>query len=226
MISTDACGQGSCLYGKTSDHVLDITAILPGGDTLVTRPVAPEGLPGLDGVEGRILRALAGIAEEDAALIDARFPKMNRSLTGYDLANMRRPDGQFDATRVICGAEGTLGLIAEARVRLLPIPKHCGQVNIFYDDFQSALRDARELAQVGAASVETIDSTVLGLARKDVIWNEVARFFPDDAAQGVNLVEFTGDTPGDIDRAIADLEQRLGDRINNRRGFSRAIGPS
>ena len=29
MISTDACGQGSCLYGKTRDHVLELTTVLP-----------------------------------------------------------------------------------------------------------------------------------------------------------------------------------------------------
>jgi FAD/FMN-containing dehydrogenase len=31
MISTDACGQGSCLYGKTRDHVLELTTVLSDG---------------------------------------------------------------------------------------------------------------------------------------------------------------------------------------------------
>ena len=31
MISTDACGQGSCLYGKTRDHVLELTTVLLDG---------------------------------------------------------------------------------------------------------------------------------------------------------------------------------------------------
>ena len=30
MINTDACGQGSCLYGKTRDHVLELTTVLLG----------------------------------------------------------------------------------------------------------------------------------------------------------------------------------------------------
>ncbi|WP_275289466.1 FAD-binding oxidoreductase, partial [Halomonas elongata] len=39
MIATDASGQGSCEYGKTRDHVLELDSVLLGGERLVTRPV-------------------------------------------------------------------------------------------------------------------------------------------------------------------------------------------
>ncbi|MBP1849512.1 FAD-binding and (Fe-S)-binding domain-containing protein [Rhizobium halophytocola] len=224
MISTDACGQGSCLYGKTSDHVLGLTAVLAGGDVLQTRPHRPETIETLDGREGAIVRTLLSIATEDAELIAARFPKMNRSLTGYDLAHMRRADGSIDPTAVICGSEGTLAFIAEAKINLVSIPKHSGQVNVFYDDFQAALRDARTLAALGAAAVETIDSRVLGLARADIIWNDVAPFFPDEEAQGVNLVEFTGDDMDEIEAVLARVVDVIGKPFPGRRGHSLARG--
>ena len=47
--------------------------------------------------------------------IAARFPKLNRCLTGYDLAHIRDRAGRFDLNAVLCGSEGTLGLLAEAR---------------------------------------------------------------------------------------------------------------
>ncbi len=40
MISTDASGQGSLVYGKTSDHVLGLTAILANGELLQTEAVS------------------------------------------------------------------------------------------------------------------------------------------------------------------------------------------
>ena len=208
MISTDACGQGSCAYGKTSDHVLAVKAVLPGGEVLDTEKPHPLG------------DLLAGLAADNADLIAERFPKMNRSLTGYDLAHI--PERGIRS--VICGSEGTLCLIAEAVLNLLPIPRLSALVNIFYDDFQSALRDARVLAGMGATSVETVDSRVLGLARADVVWHEVAAFFPDTGARGVNLVEFTGETPEDIALAIDMLVAELADPINGRRGHSIAHG--
>lgn len=39
MINTDASGQGSLVYGKTSDHVLGLRAVLMGGDILDTQAV-------------------------------------------------------------------------------------------------------------------------------------------------------------------------------------------
>src|SRR5215207_6502943 len=44
MISTDACGQGSCLYGKTSTHVLELTVVLADGTVWRSRPLSEEGL--------------------------------------------------------------------------------------------------------------------------------------------------------------------------------------
>jgi FAD/FMN-containing dehydrogenase len=42
MINTDASGQGSLVYGKTSDHVLGVRAVLMGGDILDTQPMPVE----------------------------------------------------------------------------------------------------------------------------------------------------------------------------------------
>ena len=39
MINTDASGQGSLVYGKTSDHVLGVRSVLMGGDILDTLPI-------------------------------------------------------------------------------------------------------------------------------------------------------------------------------------------
>jgi FAD/FMN-containing dehydrogenase len=83
------------------------------------------------------------IHRENKALIAERFPKLNRSLTGYDLAHIRDRKGRFDLNAILCGAEGTLGFIAEAELNVLPIPEHSALINIRYDSFDAALRDAR-----------------------------------------------------------------------------------
>lgn len=223
MVSTDACGQGSCLYGKTSDHVLGLSAVLIGGEVMETAPIPPDAIQHQTGRAGDILRVLHQIVQDHSTLIAERFPKMNRSLTGYDLAHIRRASGSIDAGAVICGAEGTLALIAEAKLRVLPIPKHAVLVTIFYDDFNAGLRDSRFLAASGAASVETIDSRVLGLARSDIGWESVAHLFPDPAAQGVNMVEFTGDDATAVEAAATRLIASL-PLTDGRRGTALARG--
>ena len=42
MISTDASGQGSLVYGKTSDHVLGLTTYLVDGTPMSTAPINVE----------------------------------------------------------------------------------------------------------------------------------------------------------------------------------------
>ncbi|KQS82484.1 hypothetical protein ASG32_23260 [Methylobacterium sp. Leaf361] len=232
MISTDACGQGSCLYGKTRDHVLGLTTVLADGTVWHSEPLDAAGLEAAQsrpGLAGAIHREVDRLQRENAALIEAVFPPLNRCLTGYDLAHLRRTDGCFDLNAVLCGSEGTLGLLAEATLNVLPLPSHAALVNLRYDSFDAALRDARTLAAFGAASVETVDSKVLGLAQEDPIWEAVAAYFPEDAgerARGVNLIEFVGDGAAAVEAALARLTATLDEagRTSGRRGYTVARG--
>jgi FAD/FMN-containing dehydrogenase len=172
MINTDASGQGSCTYGKTRDHVLALRSVLLGGDTLDSQPIDNAELDRLCAQPGRIgevYRAARHINETQAELIEARFPKLNRCLTGYDLAHLREVDGRFNLNSVLCGAEGSLGFVVEATLNVLPIPKYSVLVNVRYASFMDALRDARALIQHKPLSIETVDSKVLLLAMKDIV---------------------------------------------------------
>ena len=227
MISTDACGQGSCLYGKTSNHVLGLRVVLTDGTDFSSRPVREEELRALQARRDRIgdiHRTLARIATQDRADIERIFPRLNRFMTGYDLAHLFREDGRFDLNAVLCGSEGTLAMIAEAELNLLPIPACAALVNIRYGDFNAALEDARNLAALNVASVETIDETVLRLAKGDIVWPRIAPFFPDDAdgpANGINIAEVLADTPEDLAEKLSAVTTALEDSpFAGRKGFT------
>ncbi|WP_338663104.1 FAD-binding and (Fe-S)-binding domain-containing protein [Pararoseomonas sp. SCSIO 73927] len=215
MISTDASGQGSCLYGKTRDHVLGLTTVLTDGTAWESAPLEEEALRAIqrrtDRV-GAVHRAVDTVRREHAGEIEAGFPKLNRCLTGYDLAHIRDSAGRFDLNSVICGAEGTLGVVTEATLNILPIPKHVALVNLRYAGFDAALRDAGALMAFGAASVETVDSKVLALAQRDIVWESVRAFFPEEAGRpvrGVLLVEFVGDAPAAVEASLGRLTAML-----------------
>ncbi|HSV36713.1 FAD-binding and (Fe-S)-binding domain-containing protein [Ramlibacter sp. WS9] len=199
MVATDASGQGSCTYGKTRDHVLALEVVLRGGERLRSEPVDAPALRTLCERQDRIgdvYRTAERIAREEAGMIAARFPRLNRCLTGYDLAHLERPDGRFDLNSVLCGSEGTLAFTVEATLNLLPLPRHSMLVNLRYASFMDALRDAQALMAHRPLSIETVDSKVLTLARGDIVWPPIAEFFPRADAQeamGINLVEFAGE---------------------------------
>ncbi|WP_246235968.1 D-2-hydroxyglutarate dehydrogenase YdiJ [Acerihabitans arboris] len=212
MINTDASGQGSLVYGKTSDHVLGIRAVLMGGELLDTRamPTAEaERLAEEDGAAGRIYRTVLGRCREQRQLILEKFPKLNRFLTGYDLRHVFSDDLQtFDLTRILTGSEGTLAFITEARLDITPLPQVRRLVNVKYDSFNSALRNAPFMLRAHALSVETVDSTVLNLAREDIVWHSVRDQIQDVPGRemlGLNIVEFAGDDQSLIDARLSSL---------------------
>ncbi|MBS0970048.1 FAD-binding oxidoreductase [Chimaeribacter arupi] len=216
MINTDASGQGSLVYGKTSDHVLGLRAVLLGGEILDTRamPTAlAEHLAKEDSPTGTIYRTVLTRCREQRNLILEKFPKLNRFLTGYDLRHVLSDDLQtFDLTRILTGAEGTLAFITEARLDITPIPKVRRLVNIKYDSFDSALRNAPFMVRANALSVETVDSKVLNLAREDIVWHSVKDLIkdvPDKEMLGLNIVEFAGDDHDLIENQVTDLCSQL-----------------
>ncbi len=216
MINTDASGQGSLVYGKTSDHVLGLRAVLDGGELIDTRamPVSlAENIAAEQTREGHIYHEVLSACRENRQLIIDKFPKLNRFLTGYDLRHVLSDDLQtFDLTRILCGSEGTLAFITEARLDITRIPKIRQLVNIKYDSFDSALRNAPFLVQANALSVETVDSKVLNLAREDIVWHSVSELItdvPGEEMLGLNLVEFAGDDVELAGRQVSDLCERL-----------------
>lgn len=231
MINTDASGQGSCTYGKTRDHVLELDFVLMGGERLHSDALDEAELERRCARQdrvGKVYRTARRIRDDKAALIDAKFPKLNRCLTGYDLAHLREADGRFNLNSVLCGAEGSLGFVVEAKLNVLPIPKFSVLVNVRYAGFMDALRDARALLEHRPLSIETVDSKVLMLAMKDFVWSSVAEYFPQDDARptlGINLIEFSGDDEHDVDAQVrAFVEHLRTDTSVERLGHTLAAG--
>ncbi|KPW25590.1 putative Oxidoreductase, FAD-binding [Pseudomonas cannabina pv. alisalensis] len=78
----------------------------------------------------------------------------------------------------MCGSEGSLGFIVEAKLNVLPIPKYSVLVNVRYAGFMDALRDAKALMELKPLSIETVHSKVLMLAIKHIVWHGVADTSP------------------------------------------------
>ena len=219
MINTDASGQGSCAYGKTRDHVLELSTVFLGGELFTSSPINRDEMRSHSAKEGLVAsahRLLSDIQDAHGELIESTFPKLNRCLTGYDLAHIFTANGDFDLNSILCGSEGTLGFIVEAKLNLLDIPSHSALVNVSYTDFDASLRDAQALMAAAPTSIETIDSRVLELARGDNSWHTVAQYFPESeqAIAGVNLVEYTANSEAELAEKLQGFEAKIAELPN------------
>ncbi|MEZ9982114.1 FAD-binding and (Fe-S)-binding domain-containing protein [Vibrio cyclitrophicus] len=211
MINTDASGQGSLKYGKTSDHVLSLQAVFADGSCLESD--LSHGLPTEGEFAHNALAVTEAVCRDKRAQILNKFPPLNRFLTGYDLKNaISEQDDSFDLTRVLCGAEGSLAFITEAKLNLTKIPKARTLVNVKYNTFDSALRNAPFMVEAKALSVETVDSRVLNLAKQDIVWHTVSDLLmdvPDKEMLGINMVEFAGQDEAEVEQQVQALTAQL-----------------
>lgn len=227
MISNDAAGQGSLKYGRTSTHILRVKVVLVDGTITEFGPVKGAQLKeclNKDGLEGEIYRTCYQLLKNNRGDITKHFPKLNRFMTGYDLAHAYDPrTGILNLARLICGAEGTLATVYEAQLDLTSIPTFRELMVVKYENFDAALRHAVKLVDAGVLSVETVDSKVLNLARQDVVWNEVKEYIqdvPNHEIQGINIVEFAG---YDADEEHQRLNKLFDDTQKNAESFKNGI---
>lgn len=223
MISCDASGQGSLAYGKTSDHVLAIKSVLVNGDLLDTMLIEGDALKAemsREDATGAIYRQVVETCSTKANQIEQGFPKLNRFLTGYDLKHVYNNEtGAVDLTRILCGSEGSLAFMSEAKLHIQKIPTYRTLFNVKYDSFQSALKNAPFLVNAQALSVETIDSTVLNLAKQDIVWHSVKDLIkevPNKIVDGLNIVEFAEENETIQAEKIANLVEKLDALIANK----------
>lgn len=232
MINTDASGQGSLQYGKTSDHILALKSVLMNGEILETQavnsgdfsanldrlPLSPHGK--------RLHTEIFNRCRALRPTVLSQLPQLNRFLTGYDLKNVFNDDeSEFNLTRILTGSEGSLAFICEAKLNLLPIPKYRTLINIKYNAFDAALRAAPFMLAAKALSVETVDSTVLNLAKQDIVWHSVSDLLtesPDNPILGINIVEYASNDEAQNAAQVAALTQALDEKIQ--RGESGLIG--
>ena len=211
MINTDACGKGSRIYGRTSDHILELTWVLTDGTVASSQPVTKEQLAQLKSESnrvGQIYQQVDQIVTTKQELIEQQFPKMPRFLTGYNLAKVYDSERElFDINRILAGSEGTLAVVTEAKLELTPIPRFKELLVIHYACFDDALNASQTLLEFEPAAIETIDETILDLAKQDEIYQYVKEFIAD--ARAINLVEFVSENPQKLRAKVDLLKQEL-----------------
>ena len=232
MISNNSSGARSVLYGKTIDHVLDLHVALADGSVAHLRPLTPDELEAAcaaDTFEGACTRAVRRLAAHYADEIDRRYPKILRRVGGYNLdafTPARVDAGEpFNLAKLIVGSEGTLGLILEARLNLVPLPKARAVLTIEYDDLLDALGETPAILAHAPSAVEVMDRSILDHARENPALDAMRRAVLGTDCGALLCVELYGDSAQEILPRLNRLESNV-----RARGVaahtSRAVAPA
>ena len=177
MIGNNACGSHSVAWGTTADNVLALDVLTYRGEHVRL----DGGLPG-DG-NPQLRDGLRDLADRHLALLRTGFPQLPRRISGYALDALLPEHGR-NAARAFTGSEGTLAVLTEATVRLVPAPSARVLVVLGYPDESAAADAAHLLLPQSPLTVEGMAADLVG---------DAARSLPPGAAW--LFVEVGGDDP-------------------------------
>ena len=226
MIGNNSAGSHSIVHGKTIDHVLELKVVLSDGSEAVLNPAENGSLEARsrgDALENRLYRELLELGARRRGEILDRFPKLMRRVSGYNLDELianpsgdfgsgySSPRGPFNLARMIVGSEGTLAVVSEAKVRVVPLPKSKGVLVVQFRSLLESVEPSQEIVEHQPAAVELMDDFILNQARNSPDFAGRLDFVDRDAA-AVIVVEFSGENEAEvrskIDRLQAHLKRR------------------
>ncbi len=213
MMGNNSSGAHSVLYGKTVDHVLSQHVVLADGSearfheldvTEWERRATGQGL------EARIYSEVGRLVEEHREEIDRRFPRIMRRVGGYNLDEFVRRDSHSLA-KLTVGSEGTLAVVTEATLNLVPTPAATGLLVAHFNDLIEALEATPECLAFAPAAVELTDRTILQLSRGNAALAHSATFLQGDP-EAILVVEFYGKDAASVKEQVCALAARLEQR--------------
>jgi FAD/FMN-containing dehydrogenase/Fe-S oxidoreductase len=212
MVGNNSCGARSLRYGNTRENVLSIDAVLADGNSARFGPSArdlsniPASSPLLP-----LARDLLGLAAREAQEIEARFPKVQRRVGGYNLDALVPGRNDLNLAHILVGSEGTLAFTTQVELKLSPLLGSRAVGACHFGSFHQAMDMAQHIVKLGPIAVELVDRTMLGLAREIAMFAPIVATVVRDDPAAILFVEFAESDPGENVARLKRLTELMHD---------------
>lgn len=230
MVANNSGGEKSLEFGKTDRYVTELKVVLADGNEYTVRPLSRDELNqkmAQDDFEARLYTRTFELLEAHYDEIQAARPRVSKDSTGYHLWDVwNRQTGVFDLTKLFVGSQGTLGIVTDIQVSLVPKPAHSGTLVCYMHDISNLGEVIPAVLEHRPATFECFDDATLWLSFKFIFafikrlgfwqWLKMCiGLIPDGVALGLGvpkmilLIEFTGETTAEVTGKIHDMRKAL-----------------
>jgi FAD/FMN-containing dehydrogenase/Fe-S oxidoreductase len=211
MVGNNACGARSLRYGNTRENVVSIDAMLADGTGAHFGPVARDlsDLPPTSPLLP-LARHLLQLAAREADEIDARFPKVQRRVGGYNLDSLVPGRNDLNLAHILVGSEGTLAFSTRIELKLSPLLGRRAVGACHFGSFFRAMDAAQHIVKLAPIAVELVDCTMLGLARDIAMFRPTIDAVVRGDPEAVLFVEFADDDQYHNLRRLMELRDLMG----------------
>ncbi|MFL5028275.1 MAG: FAD-binding and (Fe-S)-binding domain-containing protein [Xanthobacteraceae bacterium] len=212
MAANNSCGSRSLRYGTMRDNVISIDAVLADGSAAHFAPVDADlsDIPTFSPLR-RIARDLLRIGRREADEIEARYPKVQRRVGGYNLDALVPGRNDLNLAHILVGSEGTLAFSTRIELKLAPVLGRRAVGACHFGRFYEAMDAAQHIVKLGPIAVELVDRTMLALAHDIDMFRPALEAFVRGEPEALLLVEFAEDTQADNVRKLIRLHELIGD---------------
>jgi FAD/FMN-containing dehydrogenase len=230
MVNNNSGGEKSLEFGKTEDFVTQLQFVFSDG---VERTVKPLKKVELDkkirqkDFEGQVYKKLFKLVDDNYDQIKAAKPHVTKNSTGYNLWDVwDRDKGVFDLTKLIVGAQGTLGFVTDIHFRLVPARPHSGLLVLFMKNIDDLGEVIPKVLESKPATFESFDDATLRLSirfmpsfLKLLGWKRFIHLLITLIPDGLQLlrgipklilmIEFNGETEAEVRAKVHALHAEL-----------------
>ncbi len=161
MIGNNSCGAHAQMAGKTEENIEALEVLLYDGTRMNVGWMNQEEMERCireGGRIGDIYRNLKSMREHYADLIRAKYPRIPRRVSGYNLNELLPgEDGRFNIARALVGSEGTLVTILEAKCKLIDARAQRVILMLGYPDVYEAADDVTRITPYRPTALEGTD---------------------------------------------------------------------
>ena len=229
-LNNNAGGEKSLQYGKAENYLIGCKMIFADGNEYEVKPLTESELQikmNQQNFEGEVYKKLFTLINDNYDDLKQAKPDVSKNSAGYYLWNVYDKDTKiFDINKLIVGAQGTLGLMTEAHIKLVPVKKHAEMLVIYVKDLSHLAEIVNVILPFGPESLETYDDVTLKLALKYFSsfnkklqtnsFETAIKFLPEFAMEFLTglpkltiQAEFTGDEYKEIAEKITQVKEKL-----------------
>src|SRR3989344_290745 len=230
MVGNNSGGEQSLRYGNTENFVKELKVVFRDGKEYTVKPLTKRELDvkiAKGDFEGEIYRQVFELIEKNYDIIKNARPHVNKNSMGYNLwSTWDRDTGIFDLTHLITGSQGTLGIITDIKMHLVPKAPHTGLLVIYLPTIKQLGDIIKTVMAHEPATFEGFDDITFELGikhfnvfKKQLGLKEWAKMqaqlagsvakFRGHLPHMIMMVEFEGKTPEEVYDKIVTLRSAL-----------------
>jgi len=194
MIGNNSCGVHALMSGKTVDNIEELEILTYDGVRMRVGPTSESEIEAIiaeGGRRGEIYGGMKRIRDKYADLIRAKYPKIPRRVSGYNLDALL-PENGFNVAQALVGSECTCVVVLEAKCKLVYSPPSRTLVVLGYDDIFEAADDVPRLLEFKPIGLEGIDDRLIDDMKAKGLHVDKIELLPK--GKGWLLIEFGGET--------------------------------